>query len=95
MRQRIHCDGNRTFFFYLRLEEAKARRPAARNRFEAIAASPTRGLDVGAARRVHDALRRLQRAGQRMAIVLSRDRTEIGIVAVKDILRVMFGEMKL
>ena len=45
--------------------------------------------------RLEEALRLMQRAGQRMAIVLSRDRTEIGIVAVKDILRVMFGEMKL
>jgi CBS domain containing-hemolysin-like protein len=41
------------------------------------------------------ALRQMQRGGQRMAIVLSRDRAETGIVALKDILRVMFGEMKL
>ena len=45
--------------------------------------------------RLEVALRLMQRAGQRMAIVLSRDRTEIGIVAVKDILKVMFGEMNL
>jgi putative hemolysin len=45
--------------------------------------------------RLEVALRLMQRAGQRMAIVLSRTRTEIGIVAVKDILKVMFGEMKL
>jgi putative hemolysin len=45
--------------------------------------------------RLEVALRLMQRAGQRVAIVLSRDRTEIGIVAVKDILMVMFGEMKL
>ena len=45
--------------------------------------------------RLELALRLMQRAGQRMAIVLSRERTEIGIVAVKDILKVMFGEMKL
>jgi putative hemolysin len=45
--------------------------------------------------RLEVALRLMQRAGQRVAIVLSRDRTEIGIVAVKDILKVMFGEMKL
>ena len=45
--------------------------------------------------RLEVALHLMQRAGQRMAIVLSRDRTEIGIVAVKDILKVMFGEMKL
>lgn len=45
--------------------------------------------------RLEVALSLMQRAGQRMAIVLSRERTEIGIVAVKDILKVMFGEMKL
>jgi len=45
--------------------------------------------------RLEMALRLMQRAGQRMAIVLSRERTEVGIVAVKDILKVMFGEMKL
>jgi len=45
--------------------------------------------------RLEVALRLMQRAGQRMAIVLSRERVEIGIVAVKDILKVMFGEMKL
>jgi CBS domain containing-hemolysin-like protein len=44
---------------------------------------------------LEEALRLMQRAGQRMAIVLSRQRAEIGIVAVKDILRVMFGEMSL
>jgi CBS domain containing-hemolysin-like protein len=45
--------------------------------------------------RLEVALRLMQRAGQRMAIVLSRERREVGIVAVKDILMVMFGEMKL
>ena len=45
--------------------------------------------------RLEVALRLMQRGGQRVAIVLSRDRTEIGIVAVKDILKVMFGEMNL
>ena len=45
--------------------------------------------------RLEVALRLMQRAGQRMAIVLSRERDETGIVAVKDILKVMFGEMKL
>jgi putative hemolysin len=45
--------------------------------------------------RLEVALRLMQRAGQSVAIVLSRERTEIGLVAVKDILKVMFGEMKL
>lgn len=45
--------------------------------------------------RLEVALRLMQRAGQRVAVVLSRERMEIGLVAVKDILKVMFGEMKL
>jgi CBS domain containing-hemolysin-like protein len=45
--------------------------------------------------RLEVALRLLQRAGQRVGIVLSRERNEIGIVALKDILKVMFGEMNL
>ena len=50
---------------------------------------------VGQGIRLEEALRLMQRAGQRTAIVLSRERAEIGIIAVKDILKVMFGEMKL
>ena len=45
--------------------------------------------------RLEVALRRMQRAGQRLAIVLARDRREIGVVALEDILRLMFGEVKL
>ena len=45
--------------------------------------------------RVEVALRRMQRAGQRLAVVLARDRTEIGVVALEDILKLMFGEVKL
>ena len=45
--------------------------------------------------RLEVALRLMQRAGQRTAIVLSRDHKEIGVVKLKDILKVMFGEMKL
>ena len=45
--------------------------------------------------RLEVALRLMQRAGQRTAIVLSRERHEIGVVKLKDILKVMFGDMKL
>jgi len=45
--------------------------------------------------RLEVALRLMQRAGQRTAIVLSRERKEMGVVKLKDILKVMFGEMKL
>lgn len=45
--------------------------------------------------RLESALRLMQRAGQRTAIVLSRERQEIGVVKLRDILKLMFGEMKL
>ena len=50
---------------------------------------------VNESMRLEAALRLMQRAGQRMAIVLSPDHKEVGIVALKDIFKVMFGEMKL
>jgi putative hemolysin len=45
--------------------------------------------------RLEIALRRMQRAGQRLAIVLTRDGGEAGIVTLADILKLMFGEVKL
>jgi CBS domain containing-hemolysin-like protein len=45
--------------------------------------------------RLEIALRRMQRAGQRMGIVLARDGSEAGIVTLEDILKLMFGEVKL
>ncbi len=45
--------------------------------------------------RLEDALRRMQRSGQRLAIVLARDRRELGIISLQDVLRVIFGEMSL
>jgi CBS domain containing-hemolysin-like protein len=45
--------------------------------------------------RLELALRQMQRTGQRLAIVLGRDRSEIGIVTLQDILHVIFGEVKL
>jgi len=45
--------------------------------------------------RLEIALRRLQRSGQRLAIVLARDGSEIGIVTLEDILKLMFGEVRL
>ena len=45
--------------------------------------------------RLEIALRRMQRAGQRLAIVLARAGGEAGIVTLEDILKLMFGEVKL
>ncbi len=44
--------------------------------------------------RVEDALRRMRRAGHMLAIVM-RNRREVGIVSMQDILRKVFGEVKL
>ncbi len=45
--------------------------------------------------RLETALRRMQRAGQRLAVVLGRDQRETGILTLEDILKVIFGEVKL
>ncbi len=45
--------------------------------------------------RLEVALRRMQRSGQRLAIVLGRDRREIGIISLQDVLKVIFGEVSL
>ena len=45
--------------------------------------------------RLDEALRHLQRTGQRLAIVLSRDRHELGIVSLQDILKAIFGQVRL
>ncbi|HUR46108.1 MAG TPA: CNNM domain-containing protein [Candidatus Saccharimonadales bacterium] len=45
--------------------------------------------------RLETALRRMQRSGQRLAIVLAADRTEIGIISLQDIMKVIFGEVSL
>ena len=52
-------------------------------------------LFIDEAVRLEVALRRMQRSGQRMAIVLGHEQNEVGIVALEDILKLMFGEVKL
>jgi putative hemolysin len=44
---------------------------------------------------VEETLRRLQRSGQPLAIVLDADRREIGIIGIEEILRSIFGEVKI
>ena len=43
--------------------------------------------------RLETALRRMQRTGQRLAVVLDRDRAEVGVVSLQDVLKVIFGEV--
>jgi magnesium and cobalt exporter, CNNM family len=59
------------------------------------AASMTPALFVNENVRLEIALRLMQRAGHRLAVVLARDRGEIGVVSLEDILKIMFGEVKL
>ena len=50
---------------------------------------------VDADMHLEEAMRHLQRAGQRLAIVLGRDGRELGIVSLQDLLKAIFGEVKL
>jgi CBS domain containing-hemolysin-like protein len=59
------------------------------------AAHMTPALFVDENMRLEVALRLMQRAGHRLAIVLARDGAEMGVVSLEDILKVLFGEMKL
>lgn len=45
--------------------------------------------------KLETALRRMQRSGQRLAIVLGPDRAELGIISLQDIMRAIFGEVSL
>lgn len=46
------------------------------------------GEDVG----VQEALHRLQRTGQRVAVVLGRDRRELGLITIEDVLAIILRE---
>ncbi|MBI5383903.1 MAG: DUF21 domain-containing protein [Verrucomicrobia bacterium] len=50
---------------------------------------------LDAERRLEDAMRQMQRSGQRLAIVLDRQRKEVGVVSLQDILQAVFGRVKL
>ena len=50
---------------------------------------------VDADMRLEEAMRHLQRAGQRLAIVLARDGREVGIISLQDVLKAVFGEVRL
>ncbi|NBV21933.1 MAG: DUF21 domain-containing protein [Proteobacteria bacterium] len=45
--------------------------------------------------RLEDALRAMQRSGQRLGIVLARDKRELGVVSLEDIVKAIFGEVNL
>jgi CBS domain containing-hemolysin-like protein len=54
---------------------------------------PALYLDDGM--RLELALKQLQRTGQRLAVVVTRDQQELGLVSLQDILKVIFGEVRL
>ena len=45
--------------------------------------------------RLEQALEKMQRGGERLAVVLARDGRETGVLAIEDIIKTMFGEVKL
>jgi CBS domain containing-hemolysin-like protein len=45
--------------------------------------------------RLEVALQRMQRGGHRLAIVLNRERLEIGMLSLQDVLGTIFGEVSL
>jgi putative hemolysin len=52
-------------------------------------------LFINEGTRLDDALRMMQRNRQRLGIVLNRQRTEVGVITLNDILRAMFGEVRI
>jgi putative hemolysin len=55
----------------------------------------TPALFLGEDTHLEVALRRMQRAGERMAVVLAHNGSELGVLSLEDILKIMFGEVKL
>ena len=55
----------------------------------------TPALFVDESKRLEDALQLMQRTGHRMALVQDRRKRPVGIVCLEDILRVIFGEVRL
>ena len=55
----------------------------------------TPALYIGADLRVETALQRMQRSGQRLAIVLARDGREMGVLSLQDVLQFIFGDIRL
>lgn len=60
-----------------------------------VSAHMTPALFLNENTRLDIALRLMQRAGHRLAIILARNGAEIGAVSLEDILKVLFGEVKL
>ncbi|HEV2320242.1 MAG TPA: CNNM domain-containing protein [Verrucomicrobiae bacterium] len=68
-------------------DDLDAGRPVSQHMAPALFLNENTRLDL--------ALRLMQRAGHRLAIVLARNGAEMGAVSLEDILKVLFGEVKL
>lgn len=68
-------------------EDLDVERPVAQYVRPALYLDEDLRLEVG--------LRRMQRGGERLAIVLGRDRRETGILSLQDVLKAIFGEVSL
>jgi len=55
----------------------------------------TPALFLDESKRLEDALQLMQKTGHRMAVVVDRTKSEIGIIFLEDILKVIFGEVRL
>lgn len=55
----------------------------------------TPALFLDESKRLEDALQLMQKTGHRMAVVVDRTKNEIGIIFLEDILKVIFGEVRL
>jgi putative hemolysin len=60
-----------------------------------VSAHMTPALFLNENTRLDIALRLMQRAGHRLAIILARNGAEMGAVSLEDILKILFGEVKL
>ena len=55
----------------------------------------TPALFLDESKRLEDALQLMQKTGHRMAVVVDRRKKEIGIICLQDIVKVIFGEVRL
>ena len=77
----------------LNLNAVLFQEPAAETKRVADHITPALYLDEDM--RLEVALRRMQKSGQRLGIVLGREKREIGIISLQDVLNVIFGQVSL
>jgi putative hemolysin len=86
-------DGQERIVGLLNLNTVLFQEPAAETKKVADYITPALYLDEDL--RLEVALRRMQKSGQRLGIVLGREKREIGILSLQDVLNVIFGKVSL